>query len=60
MLLGMEDMVPHYCVYCLLSSREWKETNHNKGEPHTITHMNETVDEFNINESAKRDPELKG
>ena len=58
MLLGiMEDMAPHYCVYCLLSFREWKETNHDKGEPRTITYMNETVDKFNI---TKSDPKLKG
>ena len=60
MLLGMKDMMQHYCVYCLLSSCTWKETNHDKGEPHTITYMNAAVEKFNITKSTKSDPKLKG
>jgi hypothetical protein len=62
MLLCMEDMAPHYCVYCLLSSCEWNEINHDKGESctRTITYMNETVDKFYITETTKSDPKLKG
>lgn len=41
-LLGMEDMAPHYCVYCTLRKLEWKKmrslqrrsTNHSKYHRH--------------------------
>jgi hypothetical protein len=35
-ILGMEDMSPHWCVHCKLQPKDWKVHGHQLGEPRTI------------------------
>ena len=33
LVLGMEDMSPHWCEHCLLQQKDWKHHDHQLGEP---------------------------
>ena len=61
MLLGMEDMAPHYCVYCHHRAQDWKkERNHDKASDRTIESIIETVEKYNLTSKTKSNPKYRG
>ena len=36
LVLGMDNMSPHWYVHCLLRQKDWKHHDHQLGEPRTI------------------------
>jgi hypothetical protein len=60
MLLGMEDMASHLCIYCQLSTKEWKHFDHNRGEAHTIEYIKRIIETNNINNKTKSNPKYQG
>jgi predicted transposase YbfD/YdcC len=60
MLLGMEGMAPHYCVYCSLRKQDWKKCGHCKGDPRTIQSIIDTVNKYNITEGSRTNPNHRG
>jgi hypothetical protein len=50
MLLGMEDMTLHWCIYCQLSREEEEHCDHNRGEACTIDYINRP---YKLNDKKK-------
>jgi hypothetical protein len=60
MLLKMEDMTSHWCIYCQLSMKEWKHCDRNRGEACTIDYINSIIEPNYINHTTKSNPTYQG
>ena len=54
LILGMEDMLPHWCVHCKLQPEVWKLHGHQLEEPRTIKSNCDMQAKRNVKEGPAR------
>lgn len=60
MLLGMEDMASHWCIYCLHRAQDWKKKGHCPAADRTIENIVETVEKYKLTDQLKSNAEHLG